>query len=202
MDINLIKSKFGDEYLADENTFMMGIDQRFSRHFAERFGGLRVLETCTGAGFTTISLAKTAKHVVTVEVSEEHQKQAVYNIGKAGLAKAVTFIKGDILDSSIIDNLPPIDAAFIDPDWAVSGPDHIYRFKNSNTLPPADILFRKVYNITKNVAIILPPLIDVNELNDLPSHECEKLFLGKSLELYCLYFGHLKRKSGDSFFYI
>ena len=67
---NAIREKFGDDYIADERTFIMGIDQRFTRHFAERFIDLNILETCTGAGFTTISLARTAKHVITVEIDE------------------------------------------------------------------------------------------------------------------------------------
>ena len=65
---NIIREKFGDDYMADERTFIMGIDQRFTKHFAERFIGFYVLETCTGAGFTTLSLARTAKHVFTVEI--------------------------------------------------------------------------------------------------------------------------------------
>jgi hypothetical protein len=54
---NAIKEKFGDDYMADERTFIMGIDQRFTKYFAMRFIGLNVLETSTGAGFTTLSLA-------------------------------------------------------------------------------------------------------------------------------------------------
>ena len=87
MDLNpnAIREKFGDDYIADERAFIMGIDQRFTRHFAERFIGLNALETCTGAGFTTISLARTAKHVITVEIDESIQKKAISNIKKAGL---------------------------------------------------------------------------------------------------------------------
>jgi tRNA1(Val) A37 N6-methylase TrmN6 len=80
-----IRNKFGDNYVVDDYTFIMGIDLRFTTHFAKRFKNLRVLETCTGAGFTTISLARTAKHVSTVEIEKSHQIQAVSNIEKAGL---------------------------------------------------------------------------------------------------------------------
>ncbi len=74
----------------------MGIDQRFAAHFAERFKDLRVLETCTGAGFSTISLARTAKHVFTVEIDQSHQEQAISNVEKAGLSNRVTFLNGNI----------------------------------------------------------------------------------------------------------
>jgi tRNA1(Val) A37 N6-methylase TrmN6 len=103
---NAIREKFGDDYMADERTFIMGIDQRFTKHFAERFTGRNVLETCTGAGFTTLSLAKTAKHVFTVEIDEAIQKKAISNIEKSGLSSKVTFIFGSILEQEIVSTPP------------------------------------------------------------------------------------------------
>ena len=190
---NVIREKFGDDYLADDRTFIMGIDQRFTKHFAERFIDLNVLETCTGAGFTTLSLARTAKHVFTVEIDEANQKKAIINIEKAGLSSNVTFIFGSILEPEILKELPTIDAAFIDPDWAVTGPEHEYRFQRSNTQPPADMVLRDMLKITNNVAIVLPPFIETEEFEGLPKHECEKLFLFENHELFCLYFGDLAR---------
>lgn len=202
MNINphAIREKFGDDYVADERTFVMGIDHRFTKHFAERFIGLSVLETCTGAGFTTISLAGTARHVCTVETKESIQEKAIKNIKKAGLSSKVSFILGSILDPEILKGLPAIDAAFIDPDWADTGPDHEYRFQQSNTKPPADVVLKNMLEITGNVAIILPPLIKVEEFEGLPEHECESLYLGERHELYCLYFGELIRSKGMSEF--
>ena len=202
MDLNpnAIREKFGDDYIADERTFIMGIDQRLTRHFAERFIGLTALETCTGAGFTTISLARTAKHVITVEIDESIQKKAISNIKKAGLSAKVSFLLGSILETETIKKIPKIDAVFIDPDWAVTGPDHIYRFQQSNTQPPADLVLRNMLKLTDNVAIVLPPFIPVEEFEGLPKHELEKIYLGESHELYCLYFGDLIRSSGKSEF--
>jgi hypothetical protein len=197
---NTIREKFGDDYMADERTFIMGIDQRFTKHFAERFIGLNVLETCTGAGFTTLSLARTAKHVFTVEIDEANQKKAISNIEKAGLSSNVTFIFGSILEPEILNGLPTVDAAFIDPDWAVTGPDHEYRFQRSNTQPPADVVLRNMLKITDNVAIVLPPFIKTEEFEGLRKHEREKLYLGESHELNCLYFGGLKRLVGATEF--
>ena len=197
---NAIREKFGDDYIADERTFIMGIDQRFTRHFAERFSGLNVLETCTGAGFTTISLARTAKHVITVEIDESIQKKAISNIKKAGLSAKVSFLLGSILETETIKKIPRIDAVFIDPDWAVTGPDHIYRFQQSNTQPPADLVLKNMLKITDNVAIVLPPFISVKEFEGLPKHELEKIYLGESHELFCLYFGDLIRLLGETEF--
>ena len=190
---NAIREKFGDDYLADERTFIMGIDQRITRHFAQRFASLNVLETCTGAGFSTIALARTAQHVITVEIDESIRKKAISNVKKAGLSAKVTFLLGSILEAKTLKKIPKVDAAFIDPDWAVTGPDHIYRFQQSNTQPPADLVLRNMLNMTDNVAIVLPPFIPVEEFEGLPEHELEKIYLGDSHELFCLYFGDLIR---------
>ena len=200
MNSNAIREKFGGDYLVDERTFIMGIDQRFTTHFAERFKGRYVLETCTGAGLTTISLARTAQHVFTVEIDRSHQEQAIENVKRAGLLNQVSFLCGDILDRSLLERLPSVDAAFIDPDWAITGPDHVYRFLGSNTRPPADILLNRILEMTENVAIVLPPYIDIQEFDGLPKHERESLYLGESHELFCLYFGGLVACFGESEF--
>ncbi len=200
MNPNKVREKFGGDYIADDRTFIMGIDQRFTSHFAERFKGFSVLETCTGAGFSTISLARTANHVITVEIDKSHQAQAISNVKKAGLVNQVSFIHGSILDQDVFCSLPPVDAAFIDPDWAATGPDHVYRFIDSNTQPPADAVLEKIFQITESVAIVLPPFINVRELNSLREHERERLYLGESHELFCLYFGNLMRSPGETEF--
>ena len=202
MHSDAIRKKFGDDYIADERTFVMGIDQRFTTHFAERFKDLCVLETCTGGGFSTISLAMAAKHVFTVEIDPSHQAQAVRNVEKAGLSSRVTFLNGNILNAGLLKKLPQVDAAFLDPDWAVTGPDHTYRFMPSNTQPPADSLLKAIFEITENVAMVLPPLIDPHEFDGLPGHERERLYLGDSQELFCLYFGSLMKCSNETEYHV
>lgn len=197
MDIDRIQEKFGDDYQADDRTYKMGIDQRFTNHFAERFKDYVVLETCTGAGFTTISLAKIAKHVFTVEINRSHQEQAIYNVEKAGLSSNVSFISGDILDPEILEKLEAIDAAFIDPEWADEVPGHLYRFIHSTTKPPADKLLNKIFERTKNIALVLPPFIDKCEFKHLPKHELEMLYIDENHELFCLYFGNLLKIEGE-----
>jgi predicted O-methyltransferase YrrM len=97
------------------------IDIRFTDHLANRFKNRKVLETCSVAGFTTISLAKYAKHVYSVEIDTPRLEIAKINLKIAGLENEVTFFNGDITLTKILDLLPPIDAAFIDPDWVVTG---------------------------------------------------------------------------------
>jgi hypothetical protein len=191
-----IRAKFGGDYVATAQTFRLGIGRFFSRHLAERFRGRRVLETCTGAGFCTIALAEVAEHVTTVEIDPDHQKQASVNVGKAGLLPWVTFFSGDVLADGTLDSCGRFDAAFLDPDWAVTGPEHVYRFRRSNMRPPADVLLAKILERIDDVALILPPSIAEVEFDGLPQHECEILFLDGSRELFCLYFGSLMQRQG------
>ena len=191
MDPDVIRAKFGDAYVATERTFIMGISPRFTTLIAERFRGRHVLETCTGAGFTTIALARVAAHVTTVEIDPTYQTHACKNVGIANLLDRVTFLLGDALDDRTWSQLPPIDAAFLDPDWAITGPGHVHHFLNSTTRPPADALLERTLRATPNVALILPPQLDLTELAALPPHELQRLYLGESHELYCLYFGDL-----------
>jgi 16S rRNA G966 N2-methylase RsmD len=198
MNSDAIRAKFGDAYIADERTFRMGIDQRFAAHMAGRFRNRMVLETCTGAGFTTIALARVAAHVITVEIDPVHQAQARQNLQQANLLDRVTFVLGDILERSIWEGLSSVNAAFLDPDWAITGPDHVHHFVHSRTRPPADALLETVLRTTENVALVLPPQLDVRELDGLPRHERQKLYLNDSHELYCLYFGEIAVGLGET----
>jgi hypothetical protein len=198
VDPRAVREKFGNDYLVNECTYVMGIDHRLTAAMAERFRGRAVLETCTGAGFTTIALARVAEQVVTVEVEPVHQQQAQANVSRAGVDDRVTFVKGDVLSTALFERLPRFDSAFLDPDWAVSGPEHVYRFTNSNTRPPADTLLRTAFTKTQDVALVLSPRVDAREFKGLPDHECQRLFLGQSLELHCLYFGRLAKCCGST----
>jgi SAM-dependent methyltransferase len=198
MDSGAIRAKFGQGYVANERTFMMGIDLRFTTHIAARFRNRQVLETCTGGGFTTIALARAAAHVITAEIDPTHQAQARQNLATAGLLDRVTFLLADIMDERTWDGLPRIEAALLDPDWAVTGPHHVHRFVRSTTRPPADALLERTFRATPNVALVLPPRLDIQELNALPRHERQKLYLEQSHELYCLYFGELAVSWGET----
>jgi tRNA A58 N-methylase Trm61 len=111
----------------------MGIDRRFAAKIAERFRNRQTLETCTGGGFTTIELGRVAAHVFTVEIDPAHQAQAKQNVAMAGLLDRVTFVLRDIMLDDTWEALSGIDAAFLDPDWAVTGPDHVHRFRRSSS---------------------------------------------------------------------
>ncbi len=198
MEKDMIVNKFGEYYFADDMTFLMGIDIRFADHLAIRMMDRIVLETCTGGGFSTIAMAKYANHVYTVEIDSLRIKDAKRNAEIAGVEKKITFINNNILSKEVDKLIPEIDAAFLDPDWAVSGAEHEYRFRNSNTRPPSDLLLNLIFMKTRNVTLIQPPFIDPGEFKHLPPHECEKLFLDGRHELFCLHFGDLANVIGDS----
>ncbi len=197
-----IINKFGKNYDADDYSFIMGIDVRFANHLAQRFINHIVMETCTGAGFTTIALAKYAKHVYSIEVDGFRFELAKKNSQIAGLENKITFINGDVTEKKILELLPNIDSAFIDPDWAITGENHVFRFLNSNTQPPSDKLLELVNTVTPNITLVQPPNINKKEFEKLLPHECEYLYLNNQHELYCLHFGELKRIIGESKFEI
>ena len=195
-----IREKFGGDFIATPRTFRMGIDLRFATAVAARFSGRTVLETCTGGGFTTIALARTAAHVITIEIDPEVGAHAKLNVQKAGLLEKVTFLEGDAMDENLLARCSPFDAAFLDPDWAVKEQGHVYRFRNSNTEPPADKLLKRVHAFTPNLALVLPPLVKTTEFEELPPHERQSLRLDDSHELYCLFFGDLAERKGTTEF--
>ncbi|HVO97312.1 MAG TPA: hypothetical protein VMT15_04565 [Bryobacteraceae bacterium] len=196
MDPAAVRAKFGLDYIADERTYTMGIDRRFTAEMARRFRNRVVLETCTGAGFTTIALARVALLVITFEIQPAHQAQARFNLAMAGVMDRVTSVLGDVMKET----LPQVDAAFLDPDWAVTGLQHVHRFLQSTTKPPADALVERVFRTTQNVALVLPPGIDPREFDGLPVHERQKLYMDRRLELYCLYFGQLAESAEETEF--
>lgn len=200
MDKEQIYKKFGGHYLADDMTYLMGIDIRFTDHLASRMKDRVVLETCTGGGFSTISLAKYAKHVYTVEIDRLRMNDAKRNAEIAGVDKKITYINGDVLSDEVDKLLPEINAAFLDPDWAVSGSEHKYQFIRSNTRPPSDTLLNVILLKTPNITLVQPPLIHSDEFKSLPPHELERLYLNGRHELYCLHFGDLLNVHGSTNF--
>lgn len=198
MDILSIRAKFAGDYTATETTYRLGIDARITERIAERFHNRIVFESCTGAGFTTIALAKAAKRVVTVELQIEHQEQARKNLAKAHVLDRVELILGDCLSNVVLNQVGDINAAFLDPDWALGGPRHVCRFRSSNMQPPADSLLEAILKLTADVALILPPFINLNELEGLPQHELQAIYLEQEHALYCLYFGQLAKTIGNT----
>ncbi len=202
MDRAAIIAKFGGDYRATDLSYKMGIDHRFADHLASHFVRRVVLETCTGAGFTTIALARYAEHVFTVEIDARRMEEARYNVSLAGVARKVTFIRDDVFRLRLESLSPRIDSSFMDPDWADADGHHACRFRGSTTRPPSDELLDHMLRRTADVALIQPPRIGSREFEGLRDHEEERLYLNGNHELYCLYFGALARTTGKTEFRI
>lgn len=202
MDKEKIKEKFGEFYIADDYSFIMGIDVRFADHLAKSSVNKTIIETCAGAGFTTISLAKYAKHVYSIEIDATRLNKAKRNSQITGYDKNITFINGDSTSIEVLYLIPNIDSAFIDPDCAIKEDNHIFKFNNSNTEPPSDKLFELIRKRTSNITLVQPPYINLEKFKHLPEHECKSLFLNGRHELYCLHFGDLLQQKGNSIFSI
>lgn len=125
-------------------------------------------------------------------------EQALRNVNRAGLSQRVNLIVGDALSDELLNEVGGVSAAFLDPDWAVTGADHVYRFRDSNTQPPADQLLQNVLVRTENVALVLAPNVDTAEFHGLPAHELQRIYLDGVHALYCLYFGCLAITGQDS----
>ncbi len=198
MDEQRIIGKFGRAYIADDMTYKMGINVRLANHLAARFDGRTVLETCTGGGFSAIALAGFARHVYTFEIDCKRMEAAWKNAVTAGVDEKISFVNHDVMTYDFRELKGRLDAAFLDPDWADTGPGHVYRFLNSTTKPPSDKLLEMVFAITPNVTLVQPPFIDPSEFSGLPPHELELLHLDGSFELYCLHFGELAKVAGQT----
>jgi 16S rRNA G966 N2-methylase RsmD len=198
MERQIIIEKFGSPFVADELSFKMGIDKRFSDHLASRYRNLIVLETCSGGGFSSISLAKYAKHVYSFDINKSRIEAAKENSIIAGVNSKITFIHDDIYNGIKQSELMKrIEASFIDPDWADSNINHVYKFIGSNTKPPSDHLLNTILEINPNATLVQPPFIPVVEFSHLPNHELECLYINNSLELYCLHFGTMAKINGE-----
>ncbi|NGX54296.1 MAG: 50S ribosomal protein L3 glutamine methyltransferase [Chlamydiae bacterium] len=183
--------KLNSTFDVNEETLLYGITPRLGSHIAKRFKLMTVLETCSGAGFLTIELAKVAKKVIAVDVNADFLKQAGHNTSLEGIQDKIDFLHGDILSPIVLKKIIGVDAAILDPVW------------NDQTLagmsPPADQLFQVVSKKTPNIALILPPSIDKTSLNQFPPYELGKLYQDGELALFCLYFGTLKHEEESEF---
>jgi len=199
MDKELIFKKFGGDYLANEDTYHMGIHHLLAEKIAQRFPKDGIcLDACLGAGFMAIPLAKRVKKVIGVDINAIHLKQARQNAGKASAANKIEFIEGDILQ--VIKKLNKIDAAFLDPDWARVGDSKENHVSDlSQMVPDADVLLSEVRRKTENICLRLPKSFVLENLgHSFSCGEIESVYLNDRLKFHCIYFGNLAKTDGRS----
>lgn len=178
--------KIGKNLHFNDHTLLYGITPRLGKHLAERFKGMCILETCTGAGFLTIELAKVARKVITVDINVEALNQAKHNTQVENVDSKIIFLQGDVLSQNILGQIPVIEGAILDPVW--NHPD----LSLAHMSPPAQLLYETIKRKTENIALILPSSAEKKSLESFPEHEQELLYLDGIPALMCLYFGDLK----------
>ena len=191
-----IIKKFGKEYQVDQDTFIMGIHYLLGERIAQRFKGHNViLDSCCGAGFMTVALAKYANQVIAIDINSQYLKQAKNNAKIAGIFPKVRFILGDVLNNDTLNKIPKINGAFLDPDWAiVEKLKTVHTSKLSGMQPPLDKLFAEIYKKTQNIAFRLPREANLSELGTFPPHKLEKVYLVNDFKFYVVYFGKLAKR--------
>ncbi len=198
MDRDSILKKFGQEFVVTDDTYIMGIHRLFGEKLGARFQGLhRVLDACSGAGFTALAIARVVDTVVAVDINPAHIQLARENVCIAGLESKVEFIEGDLTDDTLWDKIGDIDGAQLDPDWAPPGAHkkmHVSSLEEMS--PPADVLLRCALSRTENISCRLPKTIELSELDSFPPHEIEKNYLNEKFCFYTVYFGKLIREIG------
>lgn len=190
--------KFGRPYKTTPDTFKMGIHNALGKEAAKRFSGkVKVADVCTGAGFMALCLAEVVEQVIAVDINEVHLNLVRENSRIAGLRDKFTFIRGDVLDAKILENLSGVEAVYADPEWALPGHrkgDHVRDiFKTS---PPVGRLFKQLSIVTPNMAVRLPKETDTTQLKGFPTHEIEAAYLDGKLKAYTVYFGDLIKNEG------
>jgi hypothetical protein len=131
--------------------------------------------------------------VITVDINPEALSQAKYNTKVENVESKIIFLQGDILSHSILDQIPAIDGAILDPVW--NHPD----LDLDHMSPPAYLLYETIKEKTKNIALILSPSTEQKSLERFPENEQEILYLDEIPALTCLYFGNLKYRKNSKY---
>ena len=104
------------EYIGDREAAEQASSERIATWRATRFIGRRVLDLCCGSGADAVALSRVAEHVTAVDRDEQRLSWAECNVRRYGDAERTTFLHADVTG-----DLPPGDAAFLDPDRRASG---------------------------------------------------------------------------------
>lgn len=198
METEKLIEKFGGRFVGDDETYRKGTHHFSAEKIANNFVDYKeVLETCSGAGFVTIYLARNAEHVIAVDINPDHLEQARENVGLAGLSSRVTFINGDATDPLLHKLFPDVDSAFLDPDWTRDGSlETPYARILSEMHPDGEVLFNNVTKLTANIAFRIPRTLNLDSLSGMPPHEIEEHVSSKGkLKFFVAYFGDLRKQS-------
>lgn len=163
-------------------------DEKISKIISERFKkDWKVVDLTCGIGGNLISLAKSSKKVVAVDMDSVNLECARENVAVYGVNNKIEFILG-----SAFDNIPKdADAFFIDPSRMREGKTKTRSLLNSepNILEMTDLIFKE----TNNLCVKISPAFDYGEIKLLPEiPEIEIISDNNVCKVALLWFGEFK----------
>ena len=178
-------SKWKEMYF-DSDSLRMASPEVVSKYRAKRLKSKALADLCAGAGGNTIFFAQESKKVYAVELDSKRLEYAKKNAAAYGI-KNVEFIRGDIMDKSVLKKLKDVEKVFCDP-WR---PITEKVRDIMKTQPPLPDILRVYSKITKNIAFEAPVQITPERI----PLDCEKEYISVDGQLnrLTLYFGSLKR---------
>jgi 16S rRNA G966 N2-methylase RsmD len=148
----------------------------------------KIVDLCSGIGIQSGAFSLTCGRVLGVEIDERKVRYSKENfIDKHNLE----FFKGDVLDSKVIDLIKKFspDIIFIDPERLISEEKR----ELSTIIPDLRLIIKEYSKICPNIAIEVPPRIELEKLSELGNFDAEYLILNNKLNRLDINFGNLKK---------
>lgn len=184
------KSKFIDLVYFNLEDLRFSTPKRVADYRAKRLSCTRIADLCCGIGSQSIAFSKTCKEVLAVEIDKRKIEYARMNDKE----KKVKFIQGDVLSENTkkeVNEFKP-DIIFCDPERLKSESVRIL-----GSIKPSLIKIFEFYSkVTKNIAIEIPPQMNLKQLEELKKFgefEAEYLSFNNKLNRMTVYFNDLKK---------
>ena len=122
-----LMSKF-DRARVDATGLYTMVPEAFALDMAQRAGGSRSLDICSGIGAMSIALARAGQSVTAVEIDASRVAMARHNAALYGVADRIDFRLADITAEATLRTLPKdIHTVVLDPPWGKGPGDYLRR---------------------------------------------------------------------------
>jgi 16S rRNA G966 N2-methylase RsmD len=177
------------EISLDSVLVRMAIEPEFYEYIFQKFNNVipsndTILDSCAGSGLFSHVLA--IKYtVISVEI-DPMRLEIARKFVKFTNAK-INLLPGSIIDDLILNSIPKVSAAFLDPDWRKANKDGSF----DKMEPPLDVLLSKIKTKTNNIMIRLPRTTDLSQLARLVSEyfTVEEFYIDEKMQFYVAYLG-------------
>ncbi|MGK2925848.1 MAG: RsmD family RNA methyltransferase [Lysobacterales bacterium] len=159
-----LMSKF-DRAQVDATGLYTMVQEACGLDMAQRAGGSRSLDICSGIGAMSIALARAGQTVTAVEIDASRVSMARHNAALYGVAGRIDFRVADVTAEATLRALPEgIHTVFLDPPWGKGPGDYLKRpVTRLADLQLAGLDLRKLVGSIdcREVMMRLPPNFDV-----------------------------------------